>query len=233
MQRILQTTTLIGLLMPAIALPSEFQSHESIVSLVRSFVSAQTASVSDSDTKITVDGLDKRLKLRHCEKTLDAFYPSGTPNTGKTTVGVRCKGKRPWTVYVPVEIMAFDRIVVAQRPILRGEPIGRNDITLARKKMHAGRNRYFNDPALVLGMYAKRPIPEGKALSIHMLQAPHLVRRGQEVILLAKTAGLEVRMKGKALADGAKGDLIQVRNTKSRRIVEGVVTNQGVVRVGM
>jgi flagella basal body P-ring formation protein FlgA len=99
--------------------------------------------------------------------------------------------------------------------------------------MHAGRNRYFNDPALVLGMYAKRPIPEGKALSIHMLQAPHLVRRGQEVILLAKTAGLEVRMKGKALADGAKGDLIQVRNTKSRRIVEGVVTNQGVVRVGM
>jgi flagella basal body P-ring formation protein FlgA len=40
-------------------------------------------------------------------------------------------------------------------------------------------------------------------------------------------------MSGKALADGAKGDLIKVRNDSSHRIVEGIVTQTGIVVVKM
>jgi len=66
-----------------------------------------------------------------------------------------------------------------------------------------------------------------------MVQAPRLIKAGQEVILLATTPQLEVRMKGKALSDGSRGDIIQVRNVRSKRVIEGVVTDIGTVRVNM
>jgi flagella basal body P-ring formation protein FlgA len=66
-----------------------------------------------------------------------------------------------------------------------------------------------------------------------MVRAPRLVQAGQHVILLATTPQLQVRMKGKALADGTRGDIIKVRNLRSKRVVEGVVTHAGIVEVSM
>lgn len=66
-----------------------------------------------------------------------------------------------------------------------------------------------------------------------MLEAPRLVRKGDLVTLLAEIAGVNVRMTGKALADGAAGTSIQVSNLSSQRVIEGTVIAEGVVKVRM
>ena len=58
-----------------------------------------------------------------------------------------------------------------------------------------------------------------------------LVRRGQIVTLVAGGGPVEIRTTGKALADGAAGERVRVRNERSNRIVEGVVAEDGTVRV--
>ena len=85
----------------------------------------------------------------------------------------------------------------------------------------------------VVGKILQRPLAAGKPFDARFLKPRLLVKRGQEVVLLANTSSLSVRMSGKALADGAKGDLIKVRNTSSQRIVEGIVLENGIVVVKM
>ena len=60
-----------------------------------------------------------------------------------------------------------------------------------------------------------------------------LVHRGDEVVILASIGGLQVRVKGKALKDAALGERLPVRNTNSKRIVEGTAIEAGVVSVQM
>jgi flagella basal body P-ring formation protein FlgA len=106
-------------------------------------------------------------------------------------------------------------------------------LVLVSKEIGPASQSYFRNSQQAIGFVAKRSIPAGRILTAHMVQAPRLVQAGQQVILLATTPQLEVRMKGKALSDGSEGDVIQVRNLRSRRVVEGVVTHAGVVRVNM
>ena len=70
----------------------------------------------------------------------------------------------------------------------------------------------------------------GPVLS-NMLKQPIILRRGESVSLLARSPTFEVRMEGKALMDGAVGDRVKVRNLRSKRIVEGRITETGTVLV--
>jgi flagella basal body P-ring formation protein FlgA len=57
------------------------------------------------------------------------------------------------------------------------------------------------------------------------------MQRGQRVNLIAGNGGFEVRSSGRVLSDAAVGDLVRVENLASKKIVEGLVTTKGDVRV--
>ncbi len=66
-----------------------------------------------------------------------------------------------------------------------------------------------------------------------MLQPDVLVRRGQQVTLIAANGGVQIRAQGQALTEGAAADRVRVQNVSSLKVVEGVVESDGVVRVGL
>jgi len=183
--------------------------------------------------KIEVSDLDPRLNLATCDAPLEGFLPPGGHLPGNTTIGVRCPGGKPWTVYVPATVKAMRKVVVTKRPILRGSAIGKDDIALEEREVKSKTDAYILDPAQAVGKIAKRPLTSSRAITPGMLDAPLLVRRGQRVIILAQGAGVEVRMMGTALMDGAKGQVIRAKNTVSKRTVEGLVVTPGVIRVNM
>jgi len=80
-------------------------------------------------------------------------------------------------------------------------------------------------------MELKRPLPAGTPLRYGHVALPELVRRGQMVTLIAGGAGIEVRMQGKAMGSGAKGDRLMVTNLTSGRRVEGLVLADGSVKI--
>ena len=51
--------------------------------------------------------------------------------------------------------------------------------------------------------------------------------------MVAEVGKMEVKMNGMALSDASLGQRIRVKNSSSKRVVEGVVDAPGIVRVNM
>jgi flagella basal body P-ring formation protein FlgA len=64
-----------------------------------------------------------------------------------------------------------------------------------------------------------------------MLKQAKRVKRGNQVEIIAISQGLQVRMMGKALADGGLGDRIKVKNLNSGRVITGTVAGTGLIHV--
>jgi flagella basal body P-ring formation protein FlgA len=90
---------------------------------------------------------------------------------------------------------------------------------------------YLTDVTQLAGYTLKRPLGAGAALTADTMAADLVVKRGQQVTLLASVGGLEVRAMGLALNDAPAGGRAKVQNISSRRIVEGVVETADVIRI--
>lgn len=207
------------------------QSHDSIRDRVHQFLHDQLQPSQRKDAEINIGRLDPRLRLRQCTTPLQAFAVGGRPTVGATSVGVRCAGKQPWTLYVTARVVVFDDVLVATRALGRGEQIRAGDLRPARKDLSRLPYGYLTGQDSPVGKVLKRSYLAGDVVQPNQLAAPVLVKRGQRVTLHARAGGIEIHMGGKALSDGSAGERIRVENTSSNRIVEGEVIAKGVVRI--
>lgn len=225
--------TVACLLLPATpGFAQDYQDHESIKETARHYVLNQTA-VDHDKIDISIGTLDSRLRLHRCNKPLEAFRTPGTRMLGNTSIGIECTDAAPWKLYVPVKISIYENVLTAKRYLKRGTQIKPDDIELHRRDLSTITRGYITEPQQAVGMILKQTLMADALLTPVMLEAQKLVHRGEGVIILAKNNGVEVRMKGKALVDGANGQTIRVKNLASQRIVEGQVISRGVVSVPM
>ena len=217
-----------------LAVAGEFQPLDSIVETARGFVmQAAPGRAALTPHNIDVGPLDGRLHLARCDTELTAFAPPGARSVGNTTVGVRCNGTRPWSLYVPVRIRILGDAVVAVRPLAVGAVLTAQDVRVAQVDLGSAYASALSDPQRAVGKVLRRPLLTDAVVTADSLDEPRLVRRDEQVTLLAEGTGIEVRMMGQALADGSSGELIRVRNLLSKRVVEGIVVSAGLVRVRM
>ena len=87
------------------------------------------------------------------------------------------------------------------------------------------------DPTQAVGRVARRMLPAGAVLASTDLVAQRLIRRGDNVALVSRRGGVEVRVAGKALADAGENERVTVENLSSRRVVQGIVGSGGDVWV--
>ena len=186
-----------------------------------------------NNVQIETGRLDPRLRLAQCNLPIEAFPPQGDYRPGSSTVGVRCSGDASWTVYVQVKVKAEVNRVVLVAAMPRGAIVDSGDIKEETRWQYLSSQTtaFIIDMDQVIGKQTKRSLAAGTLLTTTMLQAPNIVQRGDRVTLVAGSGGLQVSMTGKALENGAVGDRIRVRNLKSKRQVEGLVQNDGSVRV--
>ncbi|WP_457671608.1 flagellar basal body P-ring formation chaperone FlgA [Thiolapillus sp.] len=208
------------------------QNQKSILEAAESFIKAYSANLHETPTEITMGRLDPRLKLAACEGPLETFLPTGGRTLGNTSIGVRCTHPKPWTLYVPVTVNVYKQVVVATDALPRGTILSKEQIKVAKRNLAKLPQGYYVNPEKLIGMKLKRNISGGLPLTPVMVEAPRIIKRGQRVTLIAKISGITVRMPGKALAHASAGDHLQVKNLSSKRIVEGVVTSSGEVKVG-
>ncbi len=218
------------------AVAKEAATHQSLASInevARSFLHEQASSAPENRVEIQLGRLDSRLQLTHCETDLSAFLPSGSSLQGKLTVGVQCTGDKPWTVYIPANIRIFADVLTTARPISRGDMLTAADVIASRQEISKLSRGYYRQINEIIGKLAARSLAAGTALSPRMLKAPLLVRRGDDITIIASVGALQVRSKGKALQNAALGERISVRNTRSKRVIEGVAIRAGTIQVHM
>ncbi|RJE80354.1 flagellar basal body P-ring formation chaperone FlgA [Paracoccus sp. JM45] len=89
----------------------------------------------------------------------------------------------------------------------------------------------LTDPSAAIGMQTRITIYEGRPLHGNMLQAPRLVDRNQIVRLSFLRGGLRIDTEGRAMNDGAAGEMIHVMNIGSRSTVTAQVMPDGSLAV--
>jgi len=177
--------------------------------------------------------LDSRLRLQSCPTALTIRFSNPDQTRGNTSLTILCPAGRGWKIHLPVRIDLFEDVVVAKYTINKGQIIGDQSITYQKtniSRLHKG--FYTRDNALAQ-LQARRNIPRGSILSPSNLSARLLVRSGQRVTLILEYKGIRIKSSGQALQSASLGQRIQVRNSQSKKIVEGTVTGDSLVRVNI
>ena len=211
---------------------TSYQSLQSIRKKSELFLQDQF-SKSKISPEISVGTLDPRLKLPICENELNAFSPQGSATFGSGTVGIRCKGTKPWTIYVPVKVTGYTNVVVIARNVKRGHILSRHDLVYEKRELSRLHNGYYLSINELIGKQLKRPLMRNNIIYQHATEEPDLIKRGQDVMLTAATNGISVEIKAKALSDGKMGQRIRVKNLSSKRVVEGVVIGSHAVKISL
>jgi flagella basal body P-ring formation protein FlgA len=178
----------------------------------------------------TAGHLDARLQLPVCAGELTPFLSPGAVVRARTTVGVRCAGPA-WTVWLPVAVDAEASVLVARRPLRRGDVPAAADFEPARRRVPGLASAFVTDAGVLGAQRLRRPIAAGEALEGDMLESPPLVRRGQRVTAVSRSAGIEVRVAADAMANAAAGDRLRMRNPLTGRMLEGTVQPDGTVTI--
>tara|TARA_R110002049_G_scaffold43198_1_gene127756 strand:- start:137 stop:841 length:705 start_codon:yes stop_codon:yes gene_type:complete len=191
------------------------------------------AQASFDNPQIAMDSLDNRLRLQACDIALDVFSTNGIVGLGNQTIGVKCNSPVAWTVYVPVKVKVLKSVVVASRPLSSNQLITQGDIKLQKWDIGGLNHGYLSSTQLVVGQQLKYPVQMGAVIKPNSLEAQKIVHRGDQIMLVAMAGQMEVRMSGTALDDATLGQRVKVKNSTSKRIVEGIVDAPGIVKVSL
>lgn len=119
---------------------------------------------------------------------------------------------------------------VLTRNVERNEVIKSSDVAIERRpKAEIGADAASRDRTV--GMQARRQLRAGQSIRTADLAKPDLVQRDQNVTLIYETSGIYLTMRGKALDSGTEGDVVNVMNLQSKRIVAGTVIGRGQVAI--
>jgi flagella basal body P-ring formation protein FlgA len=192
-----------------------------------------TRNPSASRVEFTVTALDPRLTLAACAEPLTVSALEQNQLRSRFNVQVGCPSGNGWSIYVPVEMALFRPVVVASRPLGRGEVLTEDDLTSAELDITRLHGTYLTEMAAAIGQEVRRPLAAQSVITQQALQPPLLIRRGEAVSIRASGSAIAVRMTGTALTDGRLGQSIRVRNSSSNRVVDARVVGPGETEVAM
>jgi flagella basal body P-ring formation protein FlgA len=107
------------------------------------------------------------------------------------------------------------------------------DVKLLEKDLAGIRAGYYQDLSQVVGKQVARTVSMGAAITTNMVKPQMQIKRGQQISLIAVSHGLKVQMTGEALADGATGERIRVRNLSTKKVLEGIVRSATTVEIAL
>jgi flagella basal body P-ring formation protein FlgA len=163
---------------------------------------------------------------------LEPFLPPGARVWGRTTVGMRCVGEHPWTLYLQARVAVNGNYYVASRDIAPGQSISQADVEARQTDLTNMPRSVVTDLSQIVGTAAQSRITAGMPLRMDLLRTVNAVKFDQPVKLVAQGAGFSISSEGRALGNAAPGESVQVR-TGSGQIISGVVKDGGTVEVPM
>jgi flagella basal body P-ring formation protein FlgA len=137
----------------------------------------------------------------------------------------------PVTATVTGRALVQLEIPVLAHAVEIGQTIGDRDIILVNVGEDRAGGDVILDPRKIAGMQPRRNLQEGVPIRLRDLMPPRIINKGMIVTMKIETQNMQITSQGRALADGALGDVVRVTNTQSNRIVEAIVEGPGIVRI--
>jgi len=204
---------------------------QQIINAITQFTKTLTSQLQFDRIESTLPQLDPRLTLHPCENPIEITNKSGQRTSGKLTLKASCPSGKHWAIHIPIEVKTFSNVVVTNQPVFRGQSLSTDKLAIEERETNRLHRGYFSVMAQVAGSIAKRTLPAGKVIAPIAIVKPMLVNKGEKVLIEAANANISIKTSGIAQSGGSLGDLIQVKNEYSQRVIEGRITAPGIITV--
>lgn len=183
---------------------------------------------------LEVQPVDPRLRYAACQGPLLGGMAPGMRSQARMTVEVRC-AEPHWRIFIGVTLHSVEHVVVTTHPLMRQVVLGPADLTVVEREITLLPGGYYRSPEALYGTVTGRMLGAGEVLTPTVVQIPPVIRRGQQVTVVARQGGLEVRQAGTALADAGLSQRVQVQTGAGRgtHAIEGVVRAPDLVEVAI
>lgn len=128
----------------------------------------------------------------------------------------------------------FDEIIelpVLKREVRAGDVISAADIEVRDFSQAHTRTDTITDISDLIGKSSSHDLSPSRPIREHEVANPTLIKRNALIEMHYNSPGMEISTTGEAMGDGAKGDVINVRNSSSKKIVRAVVADSKSVNI--
>lgn len=134
------------------------------------------------------------------------------------------------TAAAPAPTAGNQQALVFTHPMNTGDIVQAEDLQFAA--VAALSSGMPQDARAVVGKVVRYPLRQGAAVRLSDLTSPIVVKRSEAVEVTWASNGLSLSMTGTAQKDAAVGDLIQVQNPVSKKLIDAVITGPGQALAG-
>jgi flagella basal body P-ring formation protein FlgA len=194
---------------------------------------ADTAGAEGGDVVLRTIELPAPIRIPAGDYTSRVVAPEGSELMGRVRLRIDFvqEDRTVKSAWVTADVGVFGPVVVARRPIARGETIAADDLTLDRRDLSQvphGAAMRIEDAAQ---MIAKLPVSPFTPIRRDQLEAPSAVHRGDVVLLVAERGGLRITVPGEVREDAGLGQQVHVVNRATRKDLVGRVVDPSTVVV--
>lgn len=125
-----------------------------------------------------------------------------------------------------------EEVLTYARDFTAGEIVQAEDIVWAPPSGFGSPIDAPRDARGVIGQAARRPLRAGTAVSLADLSAPKVIRKDDMVTVAFAADGIKLVLQGKALSGAAVGDVIDILNPASKKVIQAVASGPDQAVVG-
>ncbi len=199
-----------------------------------SLVRALAARGFDGSISLLFDQPDVTFHVpREAEPTLAVAALSIDPTNGRFVAEIvaPAEGTPAGSLRVAGRAVEMIEVPVPARRLEPGDVITERHLTWTAVRADSLGRNIVRDPRSLLGKSPRRPLHAGEPVRDNELEAPVVVGKNSLVTIRLVRGNLMLTAQGRALDNGADGDLVRVMNTKSNKIINAVVVSAGTVEV--
>ncbi|HEX4122745.1 MAG TPA: flagellar basal body P-ring formation chaperone FlgA [Verrucomicrobiae bacterium] len=135
--------------------------------------------------------------------------------------------------HLPLQARVWREIPVAHSPLTRGESLQNADISMERRDVLLQRDPCVTFPVTDPSLELTIGVPVGTPVWNRYVRSRPLVHRGELVEAVFQEGTLTISLKVETLEDGALGQIVRVRNPKTRRELVGKVQNEDLILIAL
>ena len=131
----------------------------------------------------------------------------------------------------PLGAKVWKEIFVARSNLTRGQSLRDAEVGLERRDVVNNRDYLTSLPLEDPYVEIRENVPAGTQITARALRLRAIIKRGRLVDAIARDEALSISVKAEALEDGVPGQIVRVRNIRSKREFKGKVQDEQTVVV--
>lgn len=183
-----------------------------------------------ANIKIALNNLASLNYLPECQDQRVQISNQRDSAAKRTNYVITCQ-QPVWKSYVPATMSIMVAAIKSSSPISRGDLINENNTSIGEVDLVDLRGQYFTPEQPPYGLIASRNLRVNTFITSSNTKQPTLIKKGDQVLITARSGTIQVKMNGLALESGTKSQQIRVKNVSSGRIIYGKVVSSSEVLV--